>query len=345
MPTGTMANQIALLVPLRDAVTKCWSARARTACSTSRARARPAAGVQLRRRRAAAGRSPPPNVRGRDQARRVPLSAHAAGGAREHAQPRRRARVPAGRRRSRSPAAHAARAARAPRRRAHLERRGRDRQRTPAKLAAPATRSAPASRRGSARRSGSVLCGSREARSRARTASARCWAAACARPACSRRRRCTRSITTSRGSPTTTRTRGCSPNGCAGAAAASPATCAASRPTSSISTCPARDAERFAREAARCGVRVNAIAPERLRAVTHLDVTRAGIELARRTARRSGSRARARIPERAEPTPKCAGGGARSSACPPRSLKSLLRSRALRRVRGGRRCRLRHRQR
>jgi threonine aldolase len=40
---------------------------------------------------------------------------------------------------------------------------------------------------------------------------------------------------------------------------------------------PGKDAARFAREAAREGVRLNAIAPERLRAVTHLDVSRANV--------------------------------------------------------------------
>jgi threonine aldolase len=40
---------------------------------------------------------------------------------------------------------------------------------------------------------------------------------------------------------------------------------------------PGLDAARFAAEAARAGVRINAIAPTRLRAVTHLDVTRADV--------------------------------------------------------------------
>ena len=43
---------------------------------------------------------------------------------------------------------------------------------------------------------------------------------------------------------------------------------------------PGLDAARFAAIAARRGVRVNAIAPERVRAVTHLDVSRADIEAA-----------------------------------------------------------------
>jgi threonine aldolase len=43
---------------------------------------------------------------------------------------------------------------------------------------------------------------------------------------------------------------------------------------------PGLDAARFAAEAARAGVRVNAIAPARLRAVTHLDVTRADVLVA-----------------------------------------------------------------
>ncbi len=43
---------------------------------------------------------------------------------------------------------------------------------------------------------------------------------------------------------------------------------------------PGRDAARFAAIAARRGVRVNAIAPDRVRAVTHLDVSRTDVEAA-----------------------------------------------------------------
>ena len=78
---------------------------------------------------------------------------------------------------------------------------------------------------------------------------------------------------------TTTRTRGCSPNG-SRALRASPATCAAVETNIVNFDLPGRDAARFAAIAARLGVRVNAIAPERVRAVTHLDVTRADIEAA-----------------------------------------------------------------
>ena len=77
------------------------------------------------------------------------------------------------------------------------------------------TASRSASRKAWARRS-ARRWSARASSSRGRTAGARCSAAACARPGCWRRRRSTRSITTSSGWPTTTRSRSAWPKGLQG---------------------------------------------------------------------------------------------------------------------------------
>ena len=87
----------------------------------------------------------------------------------------------------------------------------------------------------------------------------------------------TRSTTTSSGWPTTTRTRASLAEGLAelDGVELDPAR---SRPTSSCSTCPTP--RRSAPALERAGVLMYAIGPRRVRAVTHLDVDRAGIEQA-----------------------------------------------------------------
>ena len=145
----------------RSPATRCWRATARTSCATSPARRRRSRACSSRRR----ARRP---VRRRRRARRActprrsPLRADHAGGDREHAQPRpagassrssSSTRWRAGRARARPPPA--------PRRRAPLERRGRDGHPGGALGGAVRHGVASASRRGSARRSARWCAGPR----------------------------------------------------------------------------------------------------------------------------------------------------------------------------------------
>ena len=189
----------------RARATRSSSAKGRTRSATSAARARRCAACSSRPR-AAAGSSRPTRWRRAIQPSVVLGAAHVARLRREHAQPRGRPRVPAGRRaRRRRPGARA-RARDAPRRRAHLERERRDGHRR--------------GRPGRAVRHGErvLLEGARRAgRERAlRDARRRRGGAAlpqavgrrdAAGRASSRRARSTRSRTTARASPTTTPTR------------------------------------------------------------------------------------------------------------------------------------------
>ena len=91
--------------------------------------------------------------------------------------------------------------------------------------------------------------------------------------------RCTRSSTTAPGSPTITPTRAASPPGWR-ASRASASIRTRSTPTSSSSRSRACTSAELARRVEASGVRLHAIAPTRLRAVTHLDVDAAGIDRA-----------------------------------------------------------------
>ena len=188
---GTMANQVALRVLTRPGDDVVVSRESHAVWHET-------GGVGGERRRAvhrdrrAAGCSRPRDVRGaREAARPHRLSADDAGRDREHAQPRRRPRLPAGRGDARS--ARAARDARhrhLPRRRAPVERRGRERPHAWPTLAAPFDLVAVCLSKGLGAPGGSLLAGTRDAdRARAR-ATAACSAARCARSASSPRRGC-----------------------------------------------------------------------------------------------------------------------------------------------------------
>ena len=139
------------------------------------------------------------------------------------------------------------------------------------------TRRACASRRASARPWAARSAG-RASSSRRRGGSASAGAAPCGSRASSRRRRCTPSRTIARAWPTITRARARSPRG-SRARPGRRSTSAAWRPTSSTSTSrrpptPWRATRRSG------GVLINATGPQRLRAVTHLDVSREDIDAA-----------------------------------------------------------------
>ena len=274
VPSGTMANQIALSVHTRPGDEVLVSHGAHCMVFESGA-AGALSGVQfdVLRDQAERGSFTAAQVAAAHQPRQPPLRADDARRRREHAQPRRRQHLPAARdprdregraQASASPCTSTARASGTRTSPPVWRSRSWRRRSTPSASACP---------RGSARRS-ARSSPARRRWSTARTAAARCSAAACARRASSPPPACTRSSTTSRGSPTITPTRAASPSRWR----ARPASCSirrASRPTSSSGISAPEvpiDAAAFVARAREKGLLVNAVAARRLRAVTHLDV-------------------------------------------------------------------------
>ena len=167
---------------------------------------------------------------------------------------------------------------RPPGRRPAVERPRRRRRPARASTARWPTRSRSASPRVSARPS--ARCSSpRPSGSPGPGCCASATAAACGRPACSAPPACTPSTTTSTGSPTTTPAPAGWPRPCAAARPGS-VDPARSRPTSSCWTPGTGRRPQVAAAAAARGVRVSALGPRMVRAVTHLDVDDDGVERA-----------------------------------------------------------------
>ena len=233
------------------------------------------AGVQFRVGRARAGSSPPAELARRDPRARHALPAAAPRRGREPAQPRRRARLPAGATCSPSPRSRARSGLALHLDGARLWNAAVAAGLSVAELAAPFDTVSVCFSKGLGAPVGSALAGARDHRAR-RGTSARCSAAACARRACSRRRRCTRSSTTARASPRITRRAKAIAAALARGRGGS-ASCSAAETNQVNVDTPGVPAERLVEAAKRRGVLVGAMGPFRTRAVTHLDVRAADV--------------------------------------------------------------------